>query len=109
MSSQVPALTVDFRSHSWGQCCICGVAASGKEISTRPFQLITGRRWFGTAYGGVKGKTELPGMVDAYTSGKLPLQLDAYVTHTTTLTDIEKGFGYMKQGDCIRCVVDMSK
>jgi len=93
----------------WGVSTIIGVAAAGKEISTRPFQLVTGRKWQGSAFGGVKGKSELPAMVDAYTNGTSPIQLDAYVTHHATLTDIETGFAKMKEGECIRCVVDMSK
>ncbi|GAA6045014.1 hypothetical protein JCM8097_004352 [Rhodosporidiobolus ruineniae] len=89
----------------WGVSTIIGVAAAGKEISTRPFQLVTGRKWQGSAFGGVKGRTELPGLVDDYLAGKLTV--DDYVTHRTTLTEISKGFDYMHQGSCIRCVVDM--
>ncbi|KAM0788993.1 formate dehydrogenase (NAD+) [Microbotryomycetes sp. NB124-2] len=91
----------------WGVSTIIGVAAAGKEISTRPFQLVTGRKWQGSAFGGVKGRTELPGLVDDYLQGKL--SIDDYVTHTTTLSEIEKGFKYMHDGACLRCVVDMSK
>ncbi|PWN46151.1 putative glutathione-dependent formaldehyde dehydrogenase [Ceraceosorus guamensis] len=93
----------------WGVSTVIGVAAAGQEISTRPFQLVTGRKWQGSAFGGVKGKTELPAMVDAYTDGKSPIKLDDYVTHETTLSELQKGFDYMKAGDCIRCVADMSK
>jgi S-(hydroxymethyl)glutathione dehydrogenase / alcohol dehydrogenase len=106
----------------WGVSTIIGVAAAGKEISTRPFQLVTGRTWRGTAFGGVKGRTEIPGLVDDYLSGKL--RVDEYVTHHRTLDAINEGFHDMhvsiytssafllssnaQGGDCIRCVVDMS-
>ncbi|BGO98560.1 S-(hydroxymethyl)glutathione dehydrogenase [Rhodotorula toruloides] len=89
----------------WGVSTIIGVAAAGKEISTRPFQLVTGRKWQGSAFGGVKGRTELPGLVDDYLAGKLTV--DDYVTHRTSLDKIDQGFGFMHEGQCIRCVVDM--
>jgi len=89
----------------WGVSTIIGVAPSGHEISTRPFQLVTGRTWRGTAFGGVKGRTELPGIVEDYLAGKM--LVDEYVTHQSTLDDINKGFEYMHEGQCIRCVVDM--
>lgn len=91
----------------WGVSTIIGVAAAGKEISTRPFQLVTGRKWQGSAFGGVKGRTELPGLVDDYLNGKLTI--DDYVTHSSTLSKINEGFDYMKAGDCLRCVIDMQK
>jgi S-(hydroxymethyl)glutathione dehydrogenase/alcohol dehydrogenase len=68
----------------WGQSVIIGVAGAGQEISTRPFQLVTGRRWLGTAFGGVKGRSELPGMVEDAMAGKI--QLAPFVTHTKPLT-----------------------
>ncbi|KAG8903829.1 hypothetical protein FRB99_002680 [Tulasnella sp. 403] len=88
-------------------CTIIGVAPAGHEISTRPFQLVTGRTWRGSAFGGVKGRTELPGIVEDYLAGKI--FVDEYVTHHTTLEDINKGFDYMHEGECIRCVVDMQQ
>jgi len=91
----------------WGICTIIGVAPAGAEISTRPFQLVTGRTWRGSAFGGVKGRTELPILVDDYLQGKI--KVDEYVTHSRTLADINKGFDDMHAGDCIRCVVDMSQ
>lgn len=91
----------------WGVSTIIGVAAAGKEISTRPFQLVTGRKWQGTAFGGVKGRTELPGVVDKYMKGDF--MIDEYITHKTNLSTIMQGFDYMKGGECIRCVVDMTK
>lgn len=90
----------------WGVSTVIGVAAAGQEISTRPFQLVTGRKWQGSAFGGVKGKTDLPGIVDMYL--KKQFKIDEYITHHVKLDDINKGFDYMKAGDCIRCVTDMS-
>ncbi|TDL29166.1 class III ADH enzyme [Rickenella mellea] len=90
----------------WGVSTIIGVAAAGQEISTRPFQLVTGRTWRGTAFGGVKGRTELPGLVDDYLAGKV--KVDEYVTHHRKFAEINEGFHDMHSGDCIRCVVDMS-
>ncbi|TCD66815.1 S-(hydroxymethyl)glutathione dehydrogenase [Steccherinum ochraceum] len=90
----------------WGISTVIGVAAAGQEISTRPFQLVTGRVWRGTAFGGVKGRTEIPGLVKDYLEGKV--KIDEYVTHHQKLADINNGFHDMHAGDCIRCVVDMS-
>jgi len=90
----------------WGVSTIIGVAPAGAEISTRPFQLVTGRTWRGTAFGGIKGRTEIPGLVDDYLKGTM--KVDEYITHHRTLKDINEGFNDMHNGDCIRCVVDMS-
>ncbi|KAF9534960.1 class III ADH enzyme [Crepidotus variabilis] len=90
----------------WGVSTVIGVAAAGQEISTRPFQLVTGRVWRGTAFGGVKGRTEIPGLVDDYLKGVL--KIDEYVTHRRGFAEINEGFHDMHAGDCIRCVVDMS-
>jgi S-(hydroxymethyl)glutathione dehydrogenase/alcohol dehydrogenase len=90
----------------WGVSTIIGVAPAGHEISTRPFQLVTGRTWRGTAFGGIKGRTELPGLVQDYLAGKM--KVDEYVTHQRKLADIAKGFDDMHSGECIRCVVDMA-
>ena len=91
----------------WGQSIIIGVAAAGQEISTRPFQLVTGRVWKGCAFGGVKGRTQLPGLVDDYMRGDL--KVDEFITHRKVLDELNDAFDVMKQGDCIRCVVDMRK
>ncbi|EJU06158.1 class III ADH enzyme [Dacryopinax primogenitus] len=91
----------------WGVSTVIGVAAAGKEISTRPFQLVTGRTWRGTAFGGIKGRTELPGLVEDYLAGKM--KVDEYVTHRRELRDLAAGFDDMHDGECIRCVVDMTK
>jgi len=87
----------------WGQSVIIGVAGAGQEISTRPFQLVTGRKWLGTAFGGVKGRSELPGMVEDAMAGKI--QLAPFVTHTMGLKDINEAFDLMHEGKSIRSVV----
>ncbi len=87
----------------WGQSIIIGVAAGGEEISTRPFQLVTGRVWKGSAFGGVKGRTELPGYVEKYMAGEI--NLDDLVTFTMPVEQINDAFKYMKEGKSIRSVV----
>jgi S-(hydroxymethyl)glutathione dehydrogenase/alcohol dehydrogenase len=87
----------------WGVATIIGVAGAGQEISTRPFQLVTGRTWKGTAFGGVKGRTELPGYVDRYMNGEI--ELDRMVTHKMSLGDINKAFDLMHEGKSIRSVI----
>jgi len=87
----------------WGEAVIIGVADAGKEISTRPFQLVTGRVWRGSAFGGVKGRTELPGFVDQYMSGEI--KIDEMVTHTMPLEQINYAFELMHAGESIRSVV----
>lgn len=87
----------------WGESVVIGVAGGGQEISTRPFQLVTGRVWKGSAFGGVKGRTELPGYVDQYMSGEI--NLDDMVTFTLPLKDINKAFDYMHEGKAIRTVI----
>ncbi len=89
----------------WGQSIIIGVAAAGQEISTRPFQLVTGCVWRGSAFGGIKGRTQLPGLVKDYLDGKL--KVDEFITHKKTLAEINDAFDVMKGGDCIRAVLDM--
>lgn len=88
----------------WGQSIIIGVAGSGEEISTRPFQLVTGRVWKGTAFGGVKGRSELPAIVEQYLEGEI--EIDSYVTHTFSLEKINQAFDVMKQGKSIRSVIE---
>jgi len=87
----------------WGEAIIIGVAGAGQEISTRPFQLVTGRVWRGTAFGGVKGRTQLPGMVDQYMSGEI--KLDELITYTMPLEEINTAFDYMHEGKSIRSVI----
>lgn len=87
----------------WGQSIIIGVAAAGAEISTRPFQLVTGRVWKGTAFGGARGRTDVPQIVDWYMDGKI--EIDPMITHTLKLDEINRGFDMMHSGDSIRSVV----
>jgi S-(hydroxymethyl)glutathione dehydrogenase/alcohol dehydrogenase len=84
----------------WGESCIIGVAAAGTEISTRPFQLVTGRVWRGCAFGGYKGPTDLPILVDLYMNGKL--KVDEYVTCRLPLSEVNRGFELMHEGHSIR-------
>lgn len=91
----------------WGESIIIGVAGAGQEISTRPFQLVTGRVWRGTAFGGVKGRSQLPGIVESYMSGDF--QLDDFITHTMGLEEINKAFDLMHEGKSIRSVIHMNK
>ena len=87
----------------WGESIIIGVAPSGAEISTRPFQLVTGRVWRGTAFGGARGRTEVPKIVDWYMEGKI--NIDDLITHTMPLEDINSAFDLMHEGKSIRSVV----
>ncbi len=87
----------------WGQSIIIGVAGAGQEISTRPFQLVTGRVWKGTAFGGARGRTDVPKIVDWYMAGKI--EIDPMITHTLTLDEINTGFDLMHEGKSIRSVV----
>jgi S-(hydroxymethyl)glutathione dehydrogenase/alcohol dehydrogenase len=87
----------------WGVSVIIGVAPAGAEISTRPFQLVTGRVWKGTAFGGARGRTDVPRIVDWYMEGKI--QIDPMITHTLKLDEINKGFDLMHAGESIRSVV----
>ena len=87
----------------WGTSIIVGVAGAGQEISTRPFQLVTGRNWRGTAFGGARGRTDVPKIVDWYMNGKI--QIDPMITHVLKLEEINKGFDLMHQGKSIRSVV----
>ena len=87
----------------WGESVIIGVAGAGQEISTRPFQLVTGRVWRGTAFGGAKGRSEVPRIVDWYMDGKI--NIDDLITHTMPLEDINKAFDLMHSGESIRSVV----
>jgi len=88
----------------WGESVIIGVAPAGAEISTRPFQLVTGRVWRGTAFGGARGRTDVPGIVDMYMEGRI--DIDSLITHKLALEDINKGFDLMHAGESIRSVVE---
>ena len=88
----------------WGESIIIGVAPAGAEIATRPFQLVTGRVWKGTAFGGARGRTDVPKIVEWYMDGKI--EIDPMITHTMPLTDINNGFDLMHAGESIRSVVE---
>ncbi|WP_163992957.1 S-(hydroxymethyl)glutathione dehydrogenase/class III alcohol dehydrogenase [Pyxidicoccus caerfyrddinensis] len=90
----------------WGESIIIGVAGAGQEIKTRPFQLVTGRVWKGSAFGGARGRTDVPKIVDWYMDGKI--NVDDLITHTLALEDINKGFDLMHRGESIRSVVKYS-
>ena len=87
----------------WGESIIIGVAGSGQEIATRPFQLVTGRVWKGTAFGGARGRTDVPKIVDWYMDGKI--NIDDLITHTMPLDAINDAFDLMHEGKSIRSVV----
>ncbi|MDT8343936.1 MAG: zinc-binding dehydrogenase, partial [Thermohalobaculum sp.] len=87
----------------WGESVIIGVAPAGAEIATRPFQLVTGRVWRGTAFGGARGRTDVPKIVDWYMDGKI--EIDPMITHTLPLDQINHGFDLMHEGKSIRAVV----
>ncbi|WP_456238060.1 S-(hydroxymethyl)glutathione dehydrogenase/class III alcohol dehydrogenase [Nitrogeniibacter aestuarii] len=91
----------------WGESVIIGVAGAGEEISTRPFQLVTGRVWRGSAFGGVRGRSELPGYVERAQKGEIPL--DTFITHTMGLNDINEAFDLMHEGKSIRTVIHFDK
>ena len=88
----------------WGQSCVVGVAGAGQEISTRPFQLVTGRSWRGTAFGGASGRTDVPKIVDWYMDGKI--NIDDLITHKMPLEDINQAFDLMHEGKSIRSVIE---
>jgi S-(hydroxymethyl)glutathione dehydrogenase/alcohol dehydrogenase len=100
---QVMRAALESAHKGWGESIIIGVAPAGAEISTRPFQLVTGRSWRGTAFGGARGRTDVPKIVDWYMDGKI--EIDPMITHTMPLEDINKGFELMHSGESIRSVV----
>ncbi|WP_324740028.1 S-(hydroxymethyl)glutathione dehydrogenase/class III alcohol dehydrogenase [Tsuneonella sp. CC-YZS046] len=102
-NTEVMRTALECCHRGWGESIIIGVAEAGKEISTRPFQLVTGRVWKGTAFGGAKGRTDVPKIVDWYMNGKI--QIDPMITHVLTLEEINKGFDLMHAGESIRSVV----
>ena len=102
-NTKVMRQALECAHRGWGESVIIGVAGAGQEISTRPFQLVTGRTWKGTAFGGARGRTDVPKIVDWYMEGKI--QIDPMITHTLSLDDINKGFDLMHEGKSIRSVV----
>lgn len=102
-NTQVMRQALECTHKGWGRSIIIGVAEAGAEISTRPFQLVTGRKWEGSAFGGARGRTDVPKIVDWYMNGKI--KIDPLITHTLKLEDINEGFRLMKTGESIRSVV----
>jgi S-(hydroxymethyl)glutathione dehydrogenase/alcohol dehydrogenase len=102
-NTEVMRTALEACHRGWGTSIIIGVAEAGKEIATRPFQLVTGRNWRGTAFGGAKGRTDVPKIVDWYMDGKIAI--DPMITHTLKLEDINKAFDLMHAGESIRSVV----
>jgi len=102
-NTQVMRQALECCHRGWGQSIIIGVAEAGAEISTRPFQLVTGREWKGSAFGGARGRTDVPKIVDWYMDGKI--NIDDLITHTLSLDQINEGFELMKRGESIRSVV----
>ncbi|HEV7370104.1 MAG TPA: S-(hydroxymethyl)glutathione dehydrogenase/class III alcohol dehydrogenase [Arenibaculum sp.] len=100
---QVMRAALECCHKGWGESVIIGVAGAGQEIATRPFQLVTGRVWRGSAFGGVRGRSELPGYVERYMNGEF--ELDTFITHTMGLEDINTAFDLMHEGKSIRSVV----
>ena len=94
---------LESRQKGWGESVIIGVAGAGQEISTRPFQLVTGRVWRGSAFGGARGRTDVPTIVDWYMDGKI--DIDNLITHTMPLEEINEAFHLMHEGKSIRSVV----
>jgi S-(hydroxymethyl)glutathione dehydrogenase/alcohol dehydrogenase len=100
---QVMRQALESCHRGWGQSIVIGVAESGKEIATRPFQLVTGRVWKGSAFGGARGRTDVPKIVDWYMDRKI--EIDPMITHVLKLEDINRGFDLMHKGESIRSVV----
>ena len=100
---KVMRMALECAHKGWGQSIIIGVAGAGQEIATRPFQLVTGRSWRGTAFGGARGRTDVPKIVDWYMNGKI--EIDPMITHTMPLEDINKAFDLMHEGKSIRSVI----
>jgi len=100
----VMRMALESAHKGWGESIIIGVAPAGAEISTRPFQLVTGRVWRGTAFGGASGRTDVPKIVDWYMDGKI--EIDPMITHTLSLEEINHGFDLMHEGKSIRAVVE---
>ncbi|KAJ3343522.1 hypothetical protein HDU93_008181 [Gonapodya sp. JEL0774] len=102
-STEVMRAALECCHRGWGVSVVIGVAASGKEISTRPFQLVTGRVWKGTAFGGVKGRTEVPLLVEKYLQKKM--MVDEFITHRFNIKDVNEAFHKMHTGEAVRSIV----
>lgn len=100
-------LALEVAHRGWGESCVIGVAASGHEISTRPFQLVTGRIWKGTAFGGWKSRTDVPKLVNRVVTGEIPI--DDYITHNFKgIETVNESIDALHSGECLRAVVHMS-
>ena len=102
-NTKVMRQALECAHRGWGKSIIIGVAGAGQEISTRPFQLVTGRTWMGTAFGGARGRTDVPRIVDWYMDGRI--NIDSLITHVLPFEQINEGFGLMRRGESIRSVV----
>lgn len=100
---QVMRSALECSARGWGVSVVIGVASAGQEISTRPFQLVTGRSWKGTAFGGWKSKPQVPMLVDLYMAGEV--KIDEYITHNMKFDQINEAFDLLHKGDCLRCVL----
>ena len=101
---QVMRAALECAHRGWGMSCVIGVAASGKEISTRPFQLVTGRKWVGTAFGGWKSRAQVPKLVERHLDGELPIE--QYITHQFHgVENTNDAFHALHSGECLRAVV----
>ena len=103
-ATEVMRTALECCHRGWGTSVIIGVAEAGKEIATRPFQLVTGRNWRGTAFGGAKGRTDVPKIVDWYMQGKI--EIDPLITHQLPLDRINEAFDLMHEGKSIRAVIN---
>ena len=104
---EVMRAALESAHRGWGVSCVIGVAAAGKELATRPFQLVTGRRWIGTAFGGWKTRSDVPMLVNRYMSGELPV--DHFITHTYMGVDkTNEAIDALHSGECLRAVVNYS-
>lgn len=105
-NTKVMRAALECCAKGWGQSVIIGVAGAGQTIETRPFQLVTGRVWKGTAFGGFKSRSQVPELVEKYMDGKF--KVDEYITHADMkLDDINDAFDLMHHGECLRCVINM--
>merc|ERR1711972_315256 len=100
---QVMRSALECSARGWGVSVVIGVASAGQEIATRPFQLVTGRTWKGTAFGGWKSKPQVPMLVDLYMNGDL--KINEYITHNMDFKEINEAFELLHRGECLRCVL----
>jgi len=106
-NTKVMRSALEASARGWGVSVVIGVAAAGQEIATRPFQMVTGRSWKGTAFGGWKSKPQVPILVDLYMDGQL--KIDDYITHKMKFAEINQAFELLHKGECLRCVLDFTQ